>query len=64
MFDWTHDQLPQPTNRRRHAEIGYRRLWLYCLIADAIGPRINFRARARERLLQQAEAELLWRACL
>ena len=55
MFDWTHDELPQPstdlaTLTANIDEFGY------CLVKDALQP--EQLARARQRLLEQAEAEL------
>ena len=55
MFDWTHDQLPQPTTDLAALKSDIDAFG-YCLIADAIDP--DQLQRARERLLQQAEAEL------
>ncbi len=55
MFTWTPDELPQPsadiaTLKANIDEYGY------CLVKDALQP--DQLARARQRLLEQAEAEL------
>ena len=55
MFDWTYEELPQPTNdvatlQSNIDEFGY------CLVKDAISP--DQLTAARQRLLEQAQAEL------
>ena len=55
MFDWTHEELPQPTTdvatlQSNIDEFGY------CLVAEAIAP--EQLAIAKQRLLEQAQAEL------
>ena len=55
MFEWTHDELPKPTNdletlKSNIDEFGY------CLVKDAMPA--DQLATARQRLLDQAEAEL------
>ncbi len=55
MFEWAYEELPQPTTdldslKSNIDEFGY------CLVADAISP--DQLARAKQRLLEQAQAEL------
>ena len=55
MFEWTYEELPQPTTdpntlKSNIDEFGY------CLVADAIPA--DQLARAKQRLLEQAAAEL------
>lgn len=55
MFDWTHDELPQPTTDLATLNANIDEFG-YCLVKDALQP--DQLARARQRLLEQAEAEL------
>ena len=55
MFDWTHDQLPQPTSDLATLQ-GDIDEFGYCLVKDALVP--DQLESARRRLLEQAAAEL------
>ncbi|MCY3573273.1 MAG: phytanoyl-CoA dioxygenase family protein [Chloroflexi bacterium] len=55
MFTWTPDELPQPTTDLATLKANIDE-YGYCLLKDALPPEPL--ARARQRLLEQAEAEL------
>ena len=55
MFDWTHNQLPKPTQDLAALQSDIDAFG-YCLVADAIDR--DQLQRAKKRLLEQAEAEL------
>ncbi|MCY4540548.1 MAG: phytanoyl-CoA dioxygenase family protein [Chloroflexi bacterium] len=55
MFDWTYEELPQPTTNLEALKANIDEFG-YCLVADAISA--DHRARAKQRLLEQAQAEL------
>ena len=55
MFDWTYEELPQPTTDLEALKANIDEFG-YCLVADAISA--DQRARAKQRLLEQAQAEL------
>ena len=55
MFDWTYEELPQPTTDLDTLQANIDEFG-YCLVADAIAP--NQLAVAKKRLLEQAQAEL------
>ena len=58
MFDWTLEELPQPTTDLETLKSNIDTFG-YCLVKDAIAP--DQLAAARTRLLEQAAAELLGR---
>ena len=55
MLDWTHDELPQPTTDLATLKANIDDFG-YCLVADAISS--TQLAAAKQRLLEQAQAEL------
>ena len=55
MFDWTYEELPQPTTDLATLNANIDEFG-YCLVADAISPEQI--AIAKARLLEQAQAEL------
>ena len=55
MFNWTHDELPQPTTDIATLQANIDEFG-YCLVKDAMTP--DQVAAAKQRLLEQAQAEL------
>ena len=55
MFDWTYEELPQPTAGLASLQSNIDEFG-YCLVKDAITP--EQLTAAKRRLLEQAQAEL------